>query len=469
MDELRLRNLFSGILGVSLCSPLVLVAGCDEAKPPPAPLSELGDMGAYAPDLMALPALAVRAPDGSAPLCRPSADLNNLGFSVSRPVDYIEVGDFGYVCNPLGCTSSLIRAPHIVAGTECGNATDPLACQASLTQKLRDRCTTKLCTTKYLANTYGDTAQVLTSFGELLTFLTPIDSGQEALAVAWWSGYDISCTDKNIGDVSSTSSGYEVAASRGRGCSGEDRLRCLLDIDSSGTVTEKSCVVYVKSTVPCYVGRRPAGLCGKSARSARTALGRHFAEVAHFEAAAVAAFAMLHAELAVHGAPVHLRSLAERARRDEIRHAAITAALARRYGGRPSLPRVSQSPLRSLEEIAQENAVEGCVSETYGALLASFQAVHAADPAIRSAMSGIAEDETRHAALSWQVAMWAERKLGASARARLKAARRRAIEVLRADNSCDPNPECTRIAGLPTAEQAAELIGQMERQLWAHA
>jgi hypothetical protein len=46
--------------------------------------------------------------------------------------------------------------------------------------------------------------------------------------------------------------------------------------------------------------------------------------------------------------------------------------------------------------------------ETYGASLAHHQALCARDPQVRAVMTAIAEDETRHAALSWQVAHWLE-------------------------------------------------------------
>jgi hypothetical protein len=58
-------------------------------------------------------------------------------------------------------------------------------------------------------------------------------------------------------------------------------------------------------------------------------------------------------------------------------------------------------PARSLEELAVENAVEGCVRETYGALTAIWQARTAKDPSVAAAVRRIARDETRHAALSW--------------------------------------------------------------------
>jgi hypothetical protein len=42
-------------------------------------------------------------------------------------------------------------------------------------------------------------------------------------------------------------------------------------------------------------------------------------------------------------------------------------ALARRVGARPRAVQVVRGALRSIEAIALDNAVEGCVRETYGA------------------------------------------------------------------------------------------------------
>ncbi len=76
--------------------------------------------------------------------------------------------------------------------------------------------------------------------------------------------------------------------------------------------------------------------------------------------------------------------------------------------------RTRRPALRSLEALAVENAVEGCVRETMGALFAMHQAASAADPHVRATMVSIAPDETRHAALGWAVAEWALDSLRAS-------------------------------------------------------
>ena len=91
--------------------------------------------------------------------------------------------------------------------------------------------------------------------------------------------------------------------------------------------------------------------------------------MAALEAASVPAFERLSAELALHGAPSALVARALEARDDERRHAALVVALARRYGAERGAVRRSALPLRSLRAVAEENGVEGCVHETFAALL----------------------------------------------------------------------------------------------------
>jgi hypothetical protein len=223
----------------------------------------------------------------------------------------------------------------------------------------------------------------------------------------------------------------------------------------------------------CVTGRRPAGLRRAGATRAKKAespLAGYLAESARLEAASIAAFDRLGAELAAHGAPPELIEASARAAADEVRHARVTAALARRYGGRASLRRSSTSlhrRARSLEAIAIENAVEGCVRETFGALTALAQSKTAGDVRLRAAMKRIAEDETRHAALGWAVARWAEGQLDARARARVEAARQAAIEELARHAVDEPPIALQRVAGLPSAAASRRMLDELQRTLWA--
>jgi hypothetical protein len=112
-----------------------------------------------------------------------------------------------------------------------------------------------------------------------------------------------------------------------------------------------------------------------------------------------------------------------------------------------------------------ENMVEGCVRETYGAVDATWMARHARDRGVRAAMVVIARDETRHAALSWQIADWSSRLLGESARASLAEARRAAILQLSAELH-EPQSRTLVQAGLvPPARERVALLSRLGRGL----
>ncbi len=209
----------------------------------------------------------------------------------------------------------------------------------------------------------------------------------------------------------------------------------------------------------CTVGgRRPAGLRRAYAVNARSEVGAYFARQAHLEAASVPAFRRLRDELRAHGAPRDLVRGAERALRDEVRHARVTARLARAYGAEAPPVAVDACDERSLEAMALENAVEGCVREMFGALVAQWQAENADDPVVAAAMRTIARDETRHAALAWAVAHWVEPRLGARARARIEQARRAAMVALRDEVAAtSPSGSLRNAAGVPIAATARRL------------
>ena len=215
-------------------------------------------------------------------------------------------------------------------------------------------------------------------------------------------------------------------------------------------------------------GRRPAGLVRASFSPAASALGDYFARAAHLEAASVDAFRTLRRELVLFGAPRTLVRAAAKSARDEVRHARVTARLARRHGGSPVAPRVSRPARakRSLEEVALENMVEGCVRETFGALVASHQASRATDATIAAVMERIAQDETRHAALSWAVARFLDTRLDVAARDRVDHARRAAIAALRSEIDFEPAAPLADAAGLPRASRSRMLFDGMTHALW---
>jgi hypothetical protein len=177
-------------------------------------------------------------------------------------------------------------------------------------------------------------------------------------------------------------------------------------------------------------GRRTAGARESGPCDGATP-GSILAERAYLEAVSVHAFATLERELAAHGAPPSLLRDVRRARRDEVRHVAMMSRLAGRHDGvvRTFAP-PAPSPVRGLLAIAMENAVEGCVRETYGAVVGLIEARSSSDPEVRRAMRSIAPDECRHAELAWAVAAWILPRLTAREREAIDQATRETISSL---------------------------------------
>ena len=222
------------------------------------------------------------------------------------------------------------------------------------------------------------------------------------------------------------------------------------------------------ATVTCLpdcTGRRPAGL-RRGAPRAECVMGAYFASMAQLEAASVPAFRRVARELAKFGASRRLVRAAERAAREEVRHARAARGLARRHGATvPSFEHAAHER-RSIEDFAIENAVEGCVREAYGALVATWQAREAADPRVRAHFGRIARDETSHASLALRIDAWVHARLDRTARARVATAVGAARAGLRAAIEREqPDLALARTAGLPRKEVALALASMLEVRL----
>ncbi|MBK7398214.1 MAG: hypothetical protein IPJ34_18460 [Myxococcales bacterium] len=123
--------------------------------------------------------------------------------------------------------------------------------------------------------------------------------------------------------------------------------------------------------------------------------------------------------------------------------------------------------LRDLEAIALENATEGCVRETFGAVVAAFAAEHAQDPDVQRVLAGIAADEARHAELSWAVDAWIQLQLEPAARARVAAARDAAVQRLLEDGAPTMPAEVHSLAGYPTPSESREILERFVPALFA--
>ncbi len=232
---------------------------------------------------------------------------------------------------------------------------------------------------------------------------------------------------------------------------------------------EGGAITILCSPCPAGGGRRPAGLLGAGCVRGGLTLAGYLARMAFEEDAAVLAFARMEEELVALGAPRALVGEAARAARDEARHTRAMGTLARKRGAASARTgtraRTRRAPRRSLSAIAAENAAEGCVRETYGALLTRWQSLRAEDPAVRRAFARIAADEARHAALSWAVAEWIEPQLDAKGKKRVAQARARAVRELRRAATVMPPRDLIRSAGLPPAGEAGALVEALARAL----
>lgn len=214
------------------------------------------------------------------------------------------------------------------------------------------------------------------------------------------------------------------------------------------------------------IGRRPDGLEPAPASRATTAVGDFLSKAAYLEAASVFAFERLAAALSRHGAPRALVEAAVSAAHDEVRHAATTGRLARRFGADVAALRIDPSaPEPSLLAIATDNAVEGCARETLGALVASWQACRAADEELSRTARTIARDEIRHASLAWAISSWITPRLAHAERLRVEAAFRGAVRALELE-ALEPDSDLVRVAGLPNRAQQLSMIRMLTATLW---
>jgi hypothetical protein len=167
-------------------------------------------------------------------------------------------------------------------------------------------------------------------------------------------------------------------------------------------------------------GWSPAAPSTPARAVARDAIARAWRDDARMEHASVASFARFTLHLLALGAPPALVADALRAGADEVEHARLCLAVAASIDGRAlglgALDVAGSLGAVSLADALGAAVAEGCVGETFAALAARRRAELAADGATRAALARIADDEARHAALSWRFAAWAIAQGGGAAR-----------------------------------------------------
>jgi hypothetical protein len=352
-------------------------------------------------------------------------------------------------------------------GTPCKSATDVDLCQRALREPASEgfgsACHPGHCDF-HVVITDARGVSRLASSAALSDYLGPIDTPGEALLMAFANEHWVLSCDTQL----PRKSGAHWAL-----VSNQMVEECpvvtadvALSISTDGVVRVVG-TTNKKKTAMC-VGRRPPGLREAASESNRSgAVGDFLATSAHLEAASIDAFEYLVAELSRLGAPPWLTRGCKRAAADERRHTEVMTRLAHGFGSKVPKVDVIRPPHPTIEALAIDNAVEGCVRETFGAVVGLYQARHAADPRLCAELEPIARDELDHAELAWQIAHWVEARLEPEARERTQRARKRAIDELRAELGDEPGLELQLNLGLPSAETALEMFAALERTLWA--
>lgn len=406
-------------------------------------------------------------------VCTPGGGYELMAGVTVSAVDSLELRDVpDYGVDPDAGPTFMSRG---IAGTPCGTAADKPKCESNLATFKSTGWPIAYSGDglvqpqhRYGVTTKGDVIASIDEPAKLAAAIAPIDNAKDAaLLVAAKGDNYFACEGNN---AVKTATGFDIKVNSGSTCGANTKLlERIYAVTTDGTVTLTSETVVKEGEPGCAVGRRPEGLVAQRSGACDDPVGRFFAEVAHLEAASVHSFERLAGELFDLGAPEALIEAAYASREDEVRHARMTAKMAKRFGGRPVEPRIDELPARGALAIALENAVEGCVRETFGALVAHRQAADAEDASIRCMMQVIAEDETKHAGLAWDVAAWLEPQLTLDERVLVEDARRRALADLRRELEADVHPDLRTRAGMPDAQTALALLDALDQRFIATA
>jgi hypothetical protein len=273
----------------------------------------------------------------------------------------------------------------------------------------------------------------------------------------------------SVTDGSDCSPACQKYASGLAGCGRAEGTACRV-VASDGVNTKVECSMNNFSLcLPpggAVCGRRPLRARRKRVTAgAKISLSGLFAEMAALERDSVAAFRELAAALQAHRAPSALIERSRKAARDEAHHTRMMARLA----GLAKVPggsRRTSGRMPEWEEVVIDNAVEGCVRETFGALVAYWQGRNAARTDVRETMRAVGADETEHAALAWDIHAWASTQLAREAMARVQVSAQRAVRELHRELDIELPLSVRKAAGLPSRGQSKGLLAGLENALW---
>ena len=366
----------------------------------------------------------------------------------ARYVAIVSEGDFGHPGPQVGMEHGAYNCRYLVEQLDQNRGRSEEEMELQQQAKLGDKsCDMQVA--RALLQRSGDVFVVdaagprWLSAQQIVQAAAPIDTPAKALLVVWLTNHDVTWGDNGHyygsaedGLVRRVSGGFEVVIGSSKSdadCGGSrgretvTQYRHVMFVDERGVVREREKVATNSYDVadPCHpMGRRPADFVDIT--SGGTVHG-YFVRALHHEAESVRAFERIARELRAFGAPEELWRAAERAAADERDHAARCAELA----GVPLAIASDELPVRSAIELAIDNMREGCIGESYAALVAVVQAQTAA-PTLRTHFAAIAADELAHAALAHAIAEWLEAKLTAAERDQVRAARAAALTELAA-------------------------------------
>jgi len=443
---LRADPRFRGLLFLTLAA-----AGCGK-KPPPdvsgatAPAKPTAPTG---PTFMEIHQAEVERRTGiPAPSekCRPYADLIGDETVLDLTVDA------GHVEIRQRSEEHPDRVRSWKSGEACWTAVDEAACQTALDEAwsaghMHRICGQMGCDVTQLVWSNEHDVGAAVDEASLLELLGPINTADEAILWTWAKGFFMQCPPDAVDDAWEIWLQEEV-----KDCPRtHDHVR--LKVGKDGSVEELD--REPGQPGPC-AGRFPPGL--EDLPMADGSVGSWLARTAHLEAAAVQAFQLLAAELAHHGAPKSLVEAALAAAQDEVRHAQIIGNLARTHGCEPSPIGSANLTIRSLREIAADNAREGLGRECWGAMIGLWQAEHASDLRVRQAMTAVALDEVRHAELSRAIDAWIRTRLTPNEQSLVDVSLDEAWRTLARD-AVEPLPAdvCAQL-GMPSASEARQLL-----------
>ncbi len=224
------------------------------------------------------------------------------------------------------------------------------------------------------------------------------DTGPEDDDAALYSPYPLHVEASDCQALCQSSESWAEADSVGVS---ESSIHCGPVRGASVDEVEMECLYGYE----CIGGRRPGAWA--STHDAGNAVADWWAALAHLEHASIQAFEDLARTLEAHGAPASLVHRARQAADDERRHTVLACERAGAHGRSVHLSTgITPTVPPPLVVLARENALEGCVRETFAALEAHWQARTAADPEDRAVLKTIAADELRHGQLAWDLHAW---------------------------------------------------------------